>query len=576
MCAIAGFWGNRGKADLGKMLHVLNHRGPDDSGTHIDGDVFLGNNRLAIIDLSSKGHQPMFNEDKSICIVYNGEIYNFKDIRKVLEKKYKFKSNSDTEVILRGYQEWGTQVLQKLNGMFAFVIYDKKKNLLFGARDRLGEKPFKYYWDGSFFAFASEIKGLLPIIPSSPEPDISALEEYLILLYVPAPKTGFKNIFKLPPASYFIFQNKKLTIKKYWSLDFSDKLNLNEEEWEELIFEKLKNSVESRMIADVPVGTFLSGGVDSSTVTGLAAAVTARKLNTFNIGFDNTELDESMYATKVAQVYHTQHHNLIVDSEMTKKTLLGSFEYFDEPFADNSLIPTLILSEFTSKKVKVALSGDGGDENFGGYQRYSMLAFGESYKKLPTFVRAGLKLPLRLHEHTKTFVNTVDLPFKQKYLQFNPFFERKTNKSLINTFDPRLSDFDNALKFDILNYLPEDLLFKVDIASMAHSLEVRAPFLNYELLELTAKMPQSLKVGSFHTKYLLKKILKKKKILPQDIIYRKKQGFVSPIEKLLKGDLKDFATETLSQKKYESIPIKKDSRSLFAQVTLSLWSQKYL
>jgi len=240
MCAIAGYWGNGDKTRLQKMLQVLNHRGPDDNGVYVDSNAGLGSNRLAIIDLSPKGHQPMFNEDKTVCIVYNGEIYNFQEIRKKLAGKHKFSSHTDTEVILHAYEEWGSECVKKLNGMFAFVIFDKRKDLLFGARDRLGEKPLKYYWDGKNFAFASEIKGLLPILPEKPEPDPEAINAFLTFQYVPAPKTGFKNVFKLPPGSFFVFKKGELKITKYWELDFSKKLNLSEDEWEERVF---KNSV---------------------------------------------------------------------------------------------------------------------------------------------------------------------------------------------------------------------------------------------------------------------------------------------------------------------------------------------
>ena len=576
MCGIAGYVGKGNRQLLISMLDRIDYRGPDDRGVFIEGEVGLGNNRLSIIDLSPKGHQPMFNEDSSACIVYNGEIYNFEALRDKLKGKYKFRSHSDTEVILHAYEEWGVDCLRRLNGMFGFVIYDKKKKLLFGARDRLGEKPLKYYWDGKLFAFASEIKGLLPIFSGKPEADLQAINEFLTFGYVPAPKTGFKNIFKLPPASYFIFQNGKLKISKYWKIDFSQKLILSEKKWKDVVFEKIEESIKSRMISDVPVGAFLSGGIDSSTVVALMSQYSKTKIKTFSLGFDDSSFDESEHAKIVSDLYGTEHYSLIANAKMLEETLLGAFQFYDEPFSDNSLIPMLLLSKITGEKVKVALSGDGGDENFGGYERYKVVAFGEYYKNVPEILKKAIKIPAQSFKAGRVFANTYQLPFPQRYIHYNPFFERKEKNVKISTFDPKLSNLDNAFKFDITTYLPEDLLYKVDIASMAYSLEVRAPFLNHELIELTAQIPESLKIKNFKTKYIFKKILEDKKILPREIINKKKRGFVSPINKVLKQMNSSLIKEILSQEKFLKLQTSETGGDLFSRVSLSLWAEKYL
>lgn len=582
MCAIAGFVGSLNRASLEKMLKVLNHRGPDDSGLFIDGKVGLGNNRLSILDLSPNGHQPMYNVGKTVCIVYNGEIYNFADVRKKLEQKYKFQSHTDTEVILHAYEEWGVNCLKMLNGMFAFVVYDRQKDLLFGARDRLGEKPLKYYWDGATFVFASEVKAILSVLPKKPEIDKEAIREFLNFQYVPAPKTGFEKIFKLPPASYFIFQNKKLKISRYWNLDFSEKLNMPERDWEDEIFRIIQESVESRMVSDVPVGALLSGGVDSSAVVALMSRFTHSRIKTFSIGFDDLSFDETKYAQEVSKLYQTDHYSQKVGKKTMQDVLVSFCEYYDEPFSDNSLVPSLLLSKMAGEKVKVVLSGDGGDENFAGYERYQVVKFGQFYKNVHPILRGAIRLPAQFFDKTRLFTNTFDLPFQEKYVHYNPYF-KKESKMSIRGYNNKLSDLDNALHFDIKSYLPEDLLYKVDIASMSASLEVRAPFLNYQLLELTAKMPNSLKIKNLQTKYIFKKVLKDKNLLPKNIINRKKRGFIMPVDKWLKGSMKGFVADQLASRKFMDLEILDDVKSvdklngnqIFTLLSLSLWLQKY-
>lgn len=625
MCGIAGYVGRGDKKTLMTMLNATHHRGPDDQGIFIDGEVGLGSNRLSIIDLSENGKQPMFDGSKSVYIVFNGEIYNFLNLRKQLEGKYKFKSKTDTEVLLYAYKEWGISCLNKINGMFSFVIYDKQNNLLFGARDRLGEKPLKYYFDGNLFAFASEIKGLLPILKSKQELDPIAINHYLTLQYVPAPYTGFKNIFKLPPGHFFIFKNgplreaRKLQIKKYWSVSFSKKLSLSKEEWEEILLEKLKESVRARLIADVPVGAFLSGGIDSSAIVALMTQVTSQRIKTFNISFDDPNFDESKYASLVSKQYKTDHKTFRVTNKMMADVFTKLADYYDEPFADNSVIPTLALCKFASKYVKVALTGDGGDENFAGYDRYNIVSFADMYRQVPKLARdilstcarkansvCSTRFTDRLCRYTKTF----NQPFYRKYPQYSSFFDNETKFGLYSTefrnkvaesdtfglfkqvYNPNISDLDNALNIDISTYLPEDLLFKTDIASMAYSLETRAPFLNHELLELTAQMPHQLKIKFFNKKYIFKKILKNNHLVPNEILNRPKRGFVAPIDKWLKEDYKDLVIETLLSKKFKNADIFNhnklemylqdyfrgkgiSSNNIFALLSLSSWFNKY-
>ena len=617
MCGIAGYVGDVSGEKIGKMLRAVAHRGPDDSGMFVHRNVGIGNNRLAVIDVSPKGHQPMFDDKRDVVIVYNGEMYNFMEVKRKLEKEYKFRSNSDTEVIIYAYKKWGTNCLRYLNGMFAFVIYDIGKNLLFGARDRLGEKPLKYFWDGKNFIFASEVKAILAVLENKPDMDIQAISDYLTLQYVPAPATGFKNIFKLPPASYFIFKIGKLKIHKYWALDFSEKLELSENEWMELLNERINKSVTDRMVSDVPIGAFLSGGVDSSAVTAYMAMNSAKAIKTFSVGFTDRDFDETEYSKIVAKLYKTDHESIRVNSNIFKDELFKTADYYDEPFADNSLIPSLFLSRFARQKVTVALSGDGGDENFAGYDRYNVVKFGEIYKTIPGFLRKGVinsisglifaLNPDLLTFRIKTFAETFNLPFYKKYLFYKSFFSNKDkfqiySKKSINLgdaftagrvdYDKKLNDLDNALKNDINSYLPEDLLYKMDIASMSASLEVRAPLLDYKLMELTAKMPADLKIRNFNKKYIFKKMLLEKGILPEEIVNRSKKGFNPPYKKWLKRDLKSYVADTINRQEFRQMGIFDNKKlddylknyfdspvdygnNIFALVSLSNWVSKY-
>uniref|UniRef100_A0A7C4TNW5 asparagine synthase (glutamine-hydrolyzing) n=1 Tax=candidate division WWE3 bacterium TaxID=2053526 RepID=A0A7C4TNW5_UNCKA len=584
MCGIAGYFSaGKGAQYMSTLLECVKHRGPDDIGYEVFPNVGIGQTRLAIIDLSPTGHQPMFSKDKKLVLVFNGEIYNYQDVKKELAAKYEFMGTSDTEVLIYAYKEWGVDCLQKLNGMFSFALYDREKDLIFGARDRLGEKPFKYFYDGKDFIFSSEIKAILKVLPKKPEMDLLAISDYLTLQYIPTPKTGFKNIFKLPAAHYFIYKPGNLTIKKYWQPDFTKKLLLTEKEWKEMILAELDRAVRMRMIGDVPVGALLSGGVDSSAVVAFMAKNSSNKIKTFSIGFDDPDYDESYYAEIVAQKYDTDHTKMMVSKNDLISVLPKVIDQYDEPIADNSTLPTYVVSQLTSKHVKVALAGDGGDENFGGYERYNFLLMASEYNKLPGFLKAAVataaksllpeeknKLLYRLNRFLKAgesrsyswnvlFNMFLDENIRSKLLTNNFIYESGlagpvTHESFYqNLWDDSLSLVDNAMQMDILTYLPDDLLYKTDIASMAHGLELRAPLLDHEFMGNFFQMPSDLKVNLTDKKILFKKALVDGEILPENVVYRRKRGFVMPIGRWLREDLSDFVRGSiLSPKLVES------------------------
>lgn len=618
MCGIVGYGGFSKKTSLDKSITEIKHRGPDGSGTEYFEDVALGNTRLAILDLSQKGHQPMFNKDKSLCIVFNGEIYNFLEVKKLLNSKYQFKSTSDTEVILYAYEEWGVKCLEKLSGMFSFVIYDRKKDLLFGARDRLGQKPLKYYFNNGKFVFASEIKAILKLLDTKPDIDEVAIDNFLTLQYVPAPATGFKNIYKLPAGHYFIFKEGKISINKYWSLNFSKKLDLSNEKWQELIFTEIKKAVKSHLISDVPVGALLSGGLDSSIIVALMSLNSSTKINTFSIGFENDQFDESPYAKVVSKLYKTNHTQLKVTSTDLINNLKKIAHIYDEPIGDNSILPTLLVSNLAGKKVKVALTGDGGDENFAGYERYSFVNLADSLNRsLPIFKNTlpilgkyiFMVRPNKRTERVKRFLSSLNHPFYQKYLNYNSFFLDTIKHNLYSSnfkskvennythniyksfFDPGLNDLDNALKIDINTYLPDDLLYKTDTASMAYGLELRSPFLDHSLMEIVASMPYEKKIVFTKRKRILKEIAQRYNLLPEEIINRPKHGFTIPQNEWFKGDLKSYIYNTvLSSSMIGKIFDKNKLESyldsyyktnlnydnnIFALLTLALWMNQY-
>jgi len=511
MCGIAGYIGhdnfriNKDDAlkNLSKMTNIIAHRGPDDSGGWADKQVGLGHRRLSIIDLSNAGHQPMESEDKNLVLVFNGEIYNFIELKKELEKKgVVFKSHSDTEVILHGYRVWGRDILQKLNGMFAFAIWDAIKKELFLARDRVGKKPLYYSQFQNVFLFGSEIKSILTWPGFKREANYEAIHHYLTYQYVPSPLTAFDGIKKLPPAHYMVIRSDSSpVIQKYWQLNSPEKAKRRSESvLVEELDELLHNSVKSRMIADVPIGAFLSGGVDSSAIVAMMAKYSTNPIKTFTIGFEEKDYDESNYARQVASQYETEHHEFSVKPD-AMALLPELVWHYNEPFADASAIPTFYVSKMTSEHVKVVLNGDGGDESFIGYSRYLTCrnwlndAPGISNYNWKDYAKIFLsKLGVRKY----TLHSLDNLP--QMYEGPMAFFYdshksigygSRLKEYVNNSSMDRLSPFFNnsvdpaasAAWADIHTYLPDDLLVKVDVATMAHSLEARSPLLDYKLME---------------------------------------------------------------------------------------------
>ncbi len=627
MCGIAGkvSFTRRGVTEL--SLHAMGkaiiHRGPDDAGTYMSDDKKVGFafRRLAIIDLSAKGHQPMPYKNR-YSIVFNGEIYNYQMLRRELKKKgVKFVSQTDTEVILALYDRYKEKVVDHLRGMFAFAIYDEKEKVLFCARDRVGKKPFKYYYDGQVFLFASELKAILTQKEYTRAPDYEAIHHYLTYQYVPAPMTGFKGIKKLKPGHTLTVDVARNAIKekRYWHLDYSKKLQLTEPEWKERILAKLEESVKLRMIADVPLGAFLSGGIDSSAVVAMMSKHSIHPVKTFSIGFKEAKFSELSYARQVAEKFGTDHTEFIVTPDAIE-TLPLLVRHYEEPYADSSALPSYYVSKLTRDHVTVALNGDGGDENFAGYPWYSIQKFVLQYDRLQALHRATAqpvaRMVSRLMKNTFTnrvdrFAQTLSLPYAERYANYICYFpdnakqrlytdefaekvrDKKSAELIAQAFaDARTPDkLDQTLYADITTYLPDDLLVKVDIATMAVSLEGRSPFLDHEMLELTAKMPFDLKLkGMNQKKYILKEALRG--ILPDEVMFRKKMGFGVPIEQWFRGDLDGYIRNILLSDRSASRGLFRRpeiaaiiqahqstsvnyATQLWALLTLELWFREY-
>ena len=580
MCGITGKISfnsrNVSSSEIARMNTAISHRGPDDSGIYISPDqkVGLGHQRLSIIDLSPRGHQPMTYLNR-YAIVFNGEIYNFKKQKSFLEKQgYQFNSDSDTEVLLALYDRYKERCLEHLRGMFAFAIYDTTEQTFFIARDRVGQKPFKYYYDGSVFMFASELKAILTQPEYKREPDYLAIHHYLSLQYVPSPLTGFKNIKKLPPAHYLKLdiKNNKLNIQRYWQVDYTKKLNLTEHSWQKRIINKLDESVQLRMISDVPLGAFLSGGIDSSAIVALMSRHSNHPIKTFSIGFKEAKYNELKYASIIAKKFNTDHTEFIVEPKAID-ILPDLVRQYEEPYADSSALPTYYLSKLTRQHVTVALNGDGGDENFAGYPWYSIQKFALSLEHLRHLAQAaGLPAAYLMRAVAKNnftaralrFAQTYSQPYQYRYLNYICYFTNQLKETL---YSPKMrhallthdthnliaqqfqsalacNPLDQTLSVDISTYLPDDLLVKVDIATMAVALEGRSPFLDHEFMELTAQIPFNLKLkGSNDKKYIFKKALDN--ILPPDIMYRPKMGFGVPIDHWFRADLNSYARDLL-------------------------------
>ena len=573
MCGIAGkVYFNKGRniasADVKLMTDAIAYRGPDDEGIFISEDkrVGLGNRRLAVIDLSKKAHQPMTYLNR-YTITYNGEVYNFQEEREKLEKLgYKFTSNSDTEVILALYDKYKNHCLDHLRGMYAFAIYDQHKQSLFLARDRIGVKPLKYFLNEDCLIFASELKAILTQKEITREVDYKAIQMYLTFGYVPAPLTGFAGIKKLEPGHFLFINLKRKTAekKRYWEPEFQEKLNLTESEWSDKILSTLTEATRLRMIADVPIGAFLSGGVDSSAIVAAMAAVSDKPIKTFTVKFFGTKFTEEKYAGKIAKIYKTDHHEILAKPSSVEILPMLAHQY-EEPYADASSVVTYMVSKMARKYVTVILNGDGADEEFCGYpNRYFRLKRDVNFDKYFKIIRPLASLPL--DKKVKKFLEKSKLPIYKRFASYNQCFDfdeikkhaRGKLHSINSKFDPYLylekvfKSFkgydlkDAGMKYDLTYYLPDDLLTKVDIASMAVSLEARSPFLDREMLELSCKIPFNLKVKNGETKYILKRALEK--IVPKENLYRPKMGFSVPLEEWFKEKLNKYAQKVLLSK----------------------------
>jgi len=602
MCGICGKINIEGKEIRSdfiiRMNSALSHRGPDDEGLHIENpsvgtavpsiSVGLGHKRLSIIDLSRAGKQPMSNEDKTLWMVFNGEIYNYRNLQEELKKKgHRFLSQTDCEVIIHLYEEEGVGCLKKLIGMYAFALWDSKLKTLFLCRDRLGIKPLFYHWDGQSLTFASEIKSILSDPRVSRNIDWNALNLYLTFNYIPAPFSIFAKIRKLGPGCCLLASKDGLEIRQYWDIKEDFEGDENKEKSIELrkknLFNLLEDAVRSELVADVPLGAFLSGGIDSSIIVGLASRVSHSPLKTYTIGFKDMPLfDETKYAREVAKFNSAHHLEIPLTSHDILNAIPEVLSSFDEPFADSSAIPTYIVSREAKKFVKVALSGDGGDELFAGYRVYSGEYWYSRYRLLPRAIRKKAIEPLLLSmpdsrdkyvlEHLrrmKKFVAGARDRFEDRFFAWNEIFSRELREGILKKEDgekinfdlpkemvfeklsfPRNDNINRMLYFDLKCSLPGDMLTKVDLMSMKNSLEVRVPFLDHRVVEFVSQMPGDLKLRGRKRKYILLETFKD--ILPSSLLKRPKRGFEIPISKWLKSDLRFLVDEHLSRKKIES------------------------
>lgn len=583
MCGIAGIVSTTGgltRLQVQPMIDAQRHRGPDAEGVWTDGDCALGQRRLAIIDLSAAGRQPMANDDGSLQITFNGEIYNFQALRTELEALgYRFRTRTDTETILHAYQQWGVECLKKLRGMFAFALWDRRQRRLFVARDRVGKKPLFYTQVGSHFLFASELQGLLANAEVPREVLPEALDAYLSYGYVPAPFTGFRNIFKLPPAHFLTLDLELVAptpkIERYWSLSYAPKLQLDEAEVCEALREKLTEAVRLRMISDVPIGAFLSGGIDSSIVVGLMAQQSTQPVKTFSIGFKEAAYNELEHARRIADLWQTEHHEFIVEADALS-ILPKLVQHYGEPYADSSCVPTFYVAQLTRQHVTVALNGDGGDESFAGYERYLGNRLAEHLRVVPGAVWSAKTLggllpdsidPKNRIRNLRRFLLVMSQPMPQRYARWLTYFTEADKQALYSTdFSAQLSGsprghwlpeiieefcrtnpsrdpVDAAMSADVQGYLPFDLLVKVDIATMANSLEARSPLLDHEVMEFAAQLPPAMKLRGRNLKHLLKTAFPD--LLPPANVNRRKAGFGVPVGQWFRGQLRELLRDAL-------------------------------
>jgi asparagine synthase (glutamine-hydrolysing) len=575
MCGIAGFAesstanGARRDADVAMvrgMCGVIRHRGPDDEGVRVEPGVGLGMRRLSIIDLST-GHQPLANEDETVWIVFNGEIYNYRELRRELEAAgHRFSTASDTETIVHAYEQWGEHAFSRLRGMFGLAIWDRRRRTLWLARDRAGIKPLYYTERGGRLYFGSEIKSLIAAGASGGEIDLEALDHYFSFLYTPRDASIFRGIRKLPPGHLLQWTNGRARVAKYWEMSAAEPFRGSEEDAADALKQVLAEAVRSHMVSDVPLGAFLSGGIDSSTVVGLMAEASPKPVKTFSIGFGEPAYDELEHARTVAQHFQTEHHEMVVRPDALS-ILDQIVEHFDEPFADSSAIPTWYVSEIARRHVTVVLSGDGGDELFGGYDRYLPHPRVAQFDGLPIPGKrhvARALWPLLPHgARGKSFLRHVSRDAEGRYLDSVAFFQPDEKRALYaGDFREALGEANaeqilrrqfarfsalpahsQMMRFDFETYLPEDVLTKVDRMSMAHSIESRVPLLDNEVIEFAFTLPASLKIRNGRRKHILKEAVRG--LLPASILDRRKQGFAVPLGVWFRGGLTDIYRDVL-------------------------------
>lgn len=574
MCGICGKISLNSRVDealMRKMCGVLTHRGPDSEGIYVNGlNVGLGHRRLAVIDLSQAGHQPMTNEDGALWIVFNGEVYNFIELKETLEKKgHKFKSHTDTEAVLHLYEDKGVECLKDLRGPFAFAIWDDRKKLLFIARDRIGKKPLYYYYRNQTLIFGSEIKAILQDPEVNAEVNKPAITDYLSYGYTPTPETMFKGIMKLPPAHFMIYEKGNIKLEKYWELDFSKKVRLSEKDYCARTMDLLEECTRIRLISDVPLGAFLSGGIDSSAVVYMMNKLSSKPVKTFSIGFDEEKYSELKYAKVIADRFKTEHHEYIVKPDAIE-LLPKLVWHYNEPYADSSALPSYYVAKMTRQEVTVALNGDGGDECFGGYERFMAARYAELINKAPIpfkkkIIEAVIKrIPESLEfkdfrTRLRRFLVMSSKPYRERHYNWVTIFRDSEKESLFtgefnkeisgrNSFSCLDKAFDECgskdivdlvMSTDIKTNLLDDLLVKMDIATMANSLEGRSPFLDHKMMEFCAAMPSNMKIKGTKLKYILKKALSR--ALPKEILSRGKMGFGVPLNSWFRSELKDYS-----------------------------------
>ncbi len=572
MCGICGIYNQQSQELVSsqfieQMTKLIAHRGPDDTGVYLDGPIGLGFTRLSIIDLST-GHQPMSNETGDIWVVFNGEIWNYKGLRKeLIEKGHIFRTNSDTETIVHAYEEYGTDCIARLHGMFGLAIWDSLRKRLLLARDRVGKKPLYYTNINGDLIFGSEIKSLLCHPRVKREADLQSLADFLSVRYVPGPATLFAGIYKVQPGHWLLFENGTMRDECYWDFTFGKTQESSIEEYLDGIRNHVYRAVEERMIADVPVGTMLSGGVDSSIISGVMSKLTSHKVKTFAVGFDHPDYSELPYARMVANHFSTDHHELVVNSsDLTQYWPLLTW-HRDEPVSESSDLGVYLISKLAKQHVKVVLSGEGGDELFAGYPKYVVDWMAKYYHLVPQAIRHGMIQPLIEHlpysmRKFQTAARNISQPAPQRWMNWFGVFNGQLKENLLSpslkaaiNFDssqafrkaletnPQRDDLSSMLYLDTKIWLPDNLLMKGDKMTMAASLESRMPLLDYKLIEYAASIPSSAKIKSFKAKYLLKQAFAD--FLPEPILTRKKMGFNVPTGIWFREGQRDVITKLL-------------------------------